>query len=180
MDNCSSIKESLSTVVDGCASSEVEKKIVDHLKQCPNCQQEFDDLKELKNNIASLSKITTNSDFDEKLWQRIKLEKNKSKIIDFTAKNTKRNFSRFFNSTIVYAAGVAVAVIGFIAIDKSEVFNFDDSKIAPVIKTNNMMAKNKENDSLQGKNSSDTLKVMKNIHKSEDDMIHRVSDEIDN
>lgn len=174
MDYCSSITDKLSAFIDDYLNQEERAELKTHLENCPECKEKYEQLSQLTNSVKELPKLTTCSDFEEKLWQRINSEKKKN-VIDFTKQKRKNNFFKMLNNGMVYIAGIAAAAIGFLVIDQTGVIEFNENEITPKIQINKMVAENNEKIDA-AKENKDTLKVLRQ-HNNPEEMIHRVSDE---
>jgi negative regulator of sigma E activity len=72
--NCDKVCSKLSAYIDNELSVNEETLIIQHLNTCRKCKQELDLLLQEQAQLAQLKPIKISSDFNAKLWQRIRNE----------------------------------------------------------------------------------------------------------
>jgi len=93
---CQSLEEALSAYLDGESTAEEKIAVEEHLKKCPYCRAELEDLKTTKALVGDLKRTEAPS----LLWSRIETEIQRKKVVPF-----RRKVSRFAASA---AAAVAI------------------------------------------------------------------------
>lgn len=78
MTTCKKFVEKLSEYLDGYLNSPDNMKIEEHLKNCPNCNNEFQQIRDLKNSLSSLPKHKTSPHFEPILYAKLRSNKNQS------------------------------------------------------------------------------------------------------
>ncbi|MBN1968638.1 MAG: hypothetical protein JXR48_03325 [Candidatus Delongbacteria bacterium] len=114
MDLCDKYREMISAKIDG--EYYDEKELSAHTTECNNCRKFEKELRIMNLAIKSMPEFKLSDDFNEKLKQRIKLEKKDEKGLIFNLK-----------SYLSYAAGVAAVVVGVLIfnnnIEKEKMIN---------------------------------------------------------
>jgi len=82
--NCDKVCRKLSQYLDNALSVQEKSLIAEHLNTCQKCKQELSLLLQEQTHLAQLKPIKISSDFNAKLWQRIRNEENpgSASIID--------------------------------------------------------------------------------------------------
>jgi predicted anti-sigma-YlaC factor YlaD len=77
---CSRIRRRLSAFLDGEVTEEEKQQILEHLKFCPDCQKELDELHKLSDSLDSFEEIEPSPYFMIRLKQRIAEREERSLI----------------------------------------------------------------------------------------------------
>ena len=76
--SCNKFKILLSAYIDGEVTKEEEKKLLEHIKVCPACSREFENLRKIKNLFLLMEQKKPIEFFETRLFARMKERESKS------------------------------------------------------------------------------------------------------
>jgi hypothetical protein len=92
-----------------------------HIAVCPDCRSLASDLKAVSEKLKSMPKINVSSEFEERLWSRIRSESNAETHVQA------EKHVPFFSKVFYYASGVAAIVVAFVYVTSLGVFDTNNT-----------------------------------------------------
>jgi len=124
--NCTECKEKLIELLEGLLPETQSKTVQEHLKGCQHCRQEFQELKELSERLASDAKTWQQTDLEDEVFNRvIRRQHEKLKQADRTNRQF-RIWRRIMHSKITKYATAAIILFAVVLS-----INFLDRSVTP-------------------------------------------------
>ncbi|MEA2060514.1 MAG: zf-HC2 domain-containing protein [Thermodesulfobacteriota bacterium] len=113
--NTCKVKKKITLLLDAELSRKESEFVMEHLKDCPVCQKEYEALKSMDNLLRDLKPVTSSRDFPRQFWQKVEAgEENQKRWRIFS------NFGFKWRPALAAAACVAVIAAGSLMSSKSE------------------------------------------------------------
>ncbi len=125
---CKEISELISLYLDNEITNEEQNILLEHIKTCPTCKKEFEEIKKIKEILNNEEEIDLPEGFHEELFNKIKEIDSENKIVPLVRKPKKQtNFKRYY-------AVAAIIILGFVSIGSTKLMNQITSYNAPEVK----------------------------------------------
>ncbi|MDD5772858.1 MAG: hypothetical protein PHX78_05250 [bacterium] len=122
---CNDAKELIDYYIDGLLSGSEKKELVSHLECCVCCKKEYNDLKEMNDNLRSVSIVSVPDDFTNRVMDRVN-KYSRNSMLDwfdfiFTPRVVKWNVAAVFS--LLLLVGISVYLFPKNRFIDSEVVN---------------------------------------------------------